>query len=141
MTADTTALSWSRLSPKVTIASSTQLKSAVVVTGLSTMATIEKATLQQMWSEATKEFEERTSRVLNIHPPKTLEDVRKQIESQQAQYDSDERGLARQAKDASMNVLYCLKLLGGVAAQGASMVGWLPDVRSILKSWQGLQPS
>ena len=83
---------------------------------------MEKATLQQMWTEAMTVFERRTSQTLNLRPPKTLDDVRRQIESQPVQYAPDNQSWSRTAKNASMNVLYCLKLLGGVAAQGASMV-------------------
>ena len=88
---------------------------------------VEKQTLQQMWTEAMAQFEQHTGTVLNVRPPKTLEDITKQIDIQQTSYayDSNEQDLKTRAKSASMNVLYCLKLLGGVAAQGASMVSSL----------------
>ena len=70
------------------------------------------------------QFQQRTGTVLNVRPPKTLEDITRQIDIQQTSYayESNEQDLKTRAKTASMNVLYCLRLLGGVAAQGASMV-------------------
>lgn len=86
------------------------------------MAEIERPSLQDMWTEAEEHFLSLTGKNLSVSPPKTLEDVRREMESQQAQYDAGDKDLVRNAKNVSMNVLYCLRLLGGVAAEGASMV-------------------
>jgi hypothetical protein len=86
------------------------------------LAAMEKQSLPDLWTAAQKRFRDKTGKVLEFSPPKTLEDVCKQIESQQADFSTKDKGLKEKAEDATMNALNCLKLLGGVAAQGASMV-------------------
>jgi hypothetical protein len=104
------------------------------------MAAIEKESLDGLWEDAKKHFLEKTHQPLDFSPPKTLDDVRKQItvdeagkpitldyvrnqmEIQQADFSSKEKGFKDKANEASLNALHCLKLLGGVVAQGASMV-------------------
>jgi hypothetical protein len=79
--------------------------------------------LPDLWKEAEARFQSRTGKPLRRSPAKTLEDVRKEIESQQMEGTKVEKEDAKtRAKEASMNALQCLKLLGGIAAQGASMV-------------------
>jgi len=87
------------------------------------MASLKKSAMDELWEAAQKRFLERTGQKLQISPPKTLDEVRKDIESLSMKGDlskDDER--KRRFKDNAMGVLNCLKLLGGVAAQGASMV-------------------
>ncbi|KAF5558688.1 Nacht tpr domain-containing protein [Fusarium phyllophilum] len=53
----------------------------------------------------------------------TIDDVRKQIESRaDPTIDIDAANTLKHKKDISLNILECLKLLGGIAAQGASVV-------------------
>lgn len=79
-------------------------------------------TLPELWKEAETRFQRITGKPLKLTPPKTLEDMRKEIESQQTEDVAKEDGKTRVAKDFSMTALQCLKLLGGVAAQGAALV-------------------
>lgn len=82
--------------------------------------------LPDLWKEAEARFQSRTGKPLRRSPAKTLEDVRKEIESQQVESAKvlpvEKEDAKTRAKAASMNALQCLKLLGGIAAQGASMV-------------------
>lgn len=87
------------------------------------MASPEKPTMDELWAKAQQRFQDRTGKELQISPPKTLDKVREDIEDLAAKKDvfvGEER--KRRFKDNAMGTLYCLKLLGGVAAQGASMV-------------------
>jgi hypothetical protein len=79
-------------------------------------------TLPELWKEAEIRFQRITGKPLKLSPPKTLEDVRKEFESQQTEGVMKEDGKTRATKDFSMTALQCLKLLGGVAAQGAALV-------------------
>jgi hypothetical protein len=85
-------------------------------------------TLPELWKEAEARFHRITGKPLKLSPPKTLEDVRKEIESQQTEDIVKEDAKTRATKDFSMVALQCLKLLGGVAAQGAALVS-LQDLR------------
>ncbi|KAI1023732.1 hypothetical protein LB504_005215 [Fusarium proliferatum] len=79
--------------------------------------------MEQLWDEAAKRFLARTGKALNRKPPMTIDDVRKQIESRTDQTtDTDASNTLKHKKDIGLNILECLKLLGGVAAQGASVV-------------------
>ena len=78
--------------------------------------------LEQIWNDAAKRFASRTSRNLKLKPPKTLDDVRIEIEKQNAEIPDNLPDTKQKVKEAGMSILYCLKLLGGVAAQGASVV-------------------
>lgn len=79
-------------------------------------------TLPDLWKEAEARFQRITGKSLKLSPPKTLEDVRKEIEAQQTEDATTQDFKSRVAKDFSMTALQCLKLLGGVAAQGAALV-------------------
>jgi hypothetical protein len=79
-------------------------------------------TLPELWKEAETRFQRITGKPLNLSPPKTLEDVRKEIESPGAGDVANPNAKTRSAKDFSMIVLQSLKILGGVAAQGAALV-------------------
>lgn len=84
---------------------------------------MDKKTLDDMWKDARERFRSLTGQNLELSPPKTLEDIRKQIESQQSDSSTaKEKDSKKRSKEISLNALSCIKLLGGVAAQGASMV-------------------
>lgn len=83
---------------------------------------MEKMSLKDIWDDAEDRFQKLTGKVLRVNPPKTLDSVRKEIEALQARMPSDDTDLKTRAKETCMNVLNCIKLLGGVAAQGAAIV-------------------
>ncbi|KAG5763416.1 hypothetical protein H9Q72_008480 [Fusarium xylarioides] len=83
----------------------------------------EDVTMQKLWDEAAERFLARTGKGLNRKPPMTIDDVRKQIESRaDPTTDIDAANTLKHKKDIGLNILECLKLLGGIAAQGASVV-------------------
>ncbi|EHK18004.1 uncharacterized protein TRIVIDRAFT_122489, partial [Trichoderma virens Gv29-8] len=79
--------------------------------------------IRGMWDEAGKRFLARTQKSLDLKPPKNIDDIREMIERR---YDpsspADSDGSHERAKRIGLNILSCLKLLGGVAAQGAELV-------------------
>lgn len=79
--------------------------------------------IQGMWEEANRRFLARTQNSLDFKPPKTIDDIREMIEHR---YDpsssADPDGNHKRAKEVGLTILSCLKLLGGVAAQGAELV-------------------
>jgi hypothetical protein len=79
--------------------------------------------IQSMWEEARGRFLARTQNSLDFKPPKSIDDIREMIERR---YDpsspADSDGSHERAKQIGLNILSCLKLLGGVAAQGAELV-------------------
>ncbi|KAF5237869.1 hypothetical protein FANTH_10583 [Fusarium anthophilum] len=79
--------------------------------------------MEQLWDEAAERFLARTGKGLDRKPPMTIDDVRKQIESRtDPTADIDAANTLKRKKDIGLNILECLKLLGGIAAQGASVV-------------------
>ena len=78
--------------------------------------------LKELWEEAEVRFKLTTGKALRLSPAKTLEDVRREFEVQQIGDAGKEAGKGRAAKDFGLVALQCLKLLGGVAAQGAAIV-------------------
>lgn len=79
--------------------------------------------LNKMWAEAQRKFEENTNQKLSRGGPnKTLEDVMRQFESKKTGDDSNEVKTKARAKEIGHRVLMCIQLLGGIAAQGASIV-------------------
>ncbi|EFX01558.1 nacht and tpr domain containing protein [Grosmannia clavigera kw1407] len=81
--------------------------------------------MAEMWQEAAVRFKERTGTTLSLKPAKTLDDCIAEIEKRQlpAPSLSTETVSTRdKAKQYGINILRCLKLLGGVAAEGAEMV-------------------
>lgn len=79
--------------------------------------------MQQLWDEAAERFLARTGKSLNRKPPMTMDDVRKQMESRDdPNTESDAASTLKHKKDVGLNILECLKLLGGITAQGASVV-------------------
>ena len=85
--------------------------------------------MDQLWEAAQKRFRDRTGQKLQVSPPKTLDDVRKEIESLSGDDGSGDSERNQRFKESCMGALYCIKLLGGVAAQGASIVWFSPKHR------------
>ncbi|OQV03546.1 hypothetical protein CLAIMM_08579 [Cladophialophora immunda] len=78
---------------------------------------------KQMWDEAEERFVKITKKPLRSSPKKSLNDVIQDLENRYNESGpaDDERNKPR-AKELVENVLNCIKLLGGIAAQGASIV-------------------
>jgi hypothetical protein len=77
-----------------------------------------------MWEQAQLRFQERTAKSLKSATGKSLEDVLKELEQK---YPEDnifqaQNGSQSNVKDIVRNVLNCINILGGIVAQGASMV-------------------
>ncbi|KAI1214432.1 uncharacterized protein F4807DRAFT_128353 [Annulohypoxylon truncatum] len=83
--------------------------------------------MEEMWRDATVRFSERTGININIKPPKTLNDCIKELEASRTPAESNGNKDTKKLEDYGINVLRCLKLLGGVAAQGAEMVFGAPS--------------
>ncbi|KAF5646220.1 Nacht and tpr domain protein [Fusarium sp. NRRL 52700] len=80
-------------------------------------------TMEKLWDNAAERFLARTGKCLDRKPPMTIDDVRKQIESRADPTPGiDAANTLKDKKDIGLNILECLKLLGGIAAQGASVV-------------------
>ncbi|PKK47698.1 hypothetical protein CI102_6702 [Trichoderma harzianum] len=80
--------------------------------------------IRGMWDEAGRRFQARTERSLDLKPPKSIDDIRDMIERRydpSSPADSDSDGGHERAKRIGLNILSCIKLLGGVAAQGAEL--------------------
>jgi hypothetical protein len=87
--------------------------------------------LKEMWKKLEERFKAKTGRDLKPKSTKTLEEIKKKLELQESQIPPDEpekKDAKRRAKDAGLDILYCLKLLGGLAAQGASIVSVLANL-------------
>src|SRR4051794_9532050 len=59
--------------------------------------------LEQIWNDAAKRFASRTSRNLKLKPPKTLDDVRIEIEKQNAEIPDNLPDTKQKVKEAGMN--------------------------------------
>lgn len=84
----------------------------------------EEYSFKAMWEQAQLRFQERTSRALKSGKGKSLEDVLRELEER---YPEDNifqapSGSKSNVKDIVRNVLNCINILGGIVAQGASMV-------------------
>ncbi len=83
-------------------------------------------TIQEMWTDVSDRFEAETGMSLRLKPAKTLRDCIDAVEKRQLPPAASESKAAvsgaEKAKSFGLDVLHCLKLLGGVAAQGADMV-------------------
>lgn len=84
-------------------------------------------TMKSMWQDASARFADRTGLSLDLKPPKTLDDCVGVIEKRQqpvmANSSFNTSSRTEKAKEFGIDIIRCLKLLGGVAAQGADMVG------------------
>ena len=79
--------------------------------------------LRAMWEEAERKFEAKTAKKLRgTGGAKTMADVIREMESRKVEDDSDGRKIKDRAKDIGQKVLSCIQLLGGIAAEGASIV-------------------
>ncbi|KAI0885020.1 uncharacterized protein GGS22DRAFT_162512 [Annulohypoxylon maeteangense] len=83
--------------------------------------------MEEMWQDATIRFNERTGININIKPPKTLNDCIKELEDTSVPVESSGKINKEKVEEYGLNVLRCLKLLGGVAAQGAEMFASAPS--------------
>lgn len=73
---------------------------------------MEQQTIESMWTQAMERFKELTGQSLGSAPG----DLRKKIEARAAEKDK------KASRDTGLKILACVKLLGGVIAQGASTV-------------------
>jgi hypothetical protein len=83
------------------------------------------STMKEMWKDVEVRFKNLTGKQLNSKPMKTLNDVIAKIEKCHHPghaSSSDKASGVSKAKDYGRNILHCLKLLGGVAAQGLEKV-------------------
>jgi hypothetical protein len=79
--------------------------------------------LNDMWAEAGTRFSNLTGQNLPLGRSTSPDDLRKAFEARiEEEKAKGNRPELTKAKDAGLNILSCIKLLGGVAAQGASMV-------------------
>ncbi|KAI1087622.1 hypothetical protein F5B19DRAFT_61828 [Rostrohypoxylon terebratum] len=83
--------------------------------------------MEEMWQDVTVRFNERTGININVKPPKTLDDCIKELEATRVPVKSDGKKDSEKMENYGLNILRCLKLLGGVAAQGAEMVFGAPS--------------
>ncbi|KAK5658011.1 hypothetical protein OQA88_2565 [Cercophora sp. LCS_1] len=77
-------------------------------------------TLDQMWREAQLRFSELTGTVLTSQAG--LGELQRLIDARLHQMEEASSGEARKRKDVGLNILSCIKMLGGIAAKGASLV-------------------
>ena len=82
----------------------------------------EEQGFKQMWVEARFRFEETTKKSLVQSRNHTLDDVLKDLDQKFNGNDTNEGAKQQRVKELASNVLTFIKLLGGIAAQGASMV-------------------
>lgn len=83
-------------------------------------------TMDQLWEDVSARFHQRTGRSLDVKPARTLKDCIQEIEVTRKPTDDPEQNgthsKTETAKEYGRNILQCLKLLGGVVAEGAGMV-------------------
>lgn len=77
--------------------------------------------LREAWDKACASFAQKTKVDLTITPKYSVDEVLDQIRAKQDD-DDEKNNKYRAAKDAIGNTLKFIMLLGGIAAQGASMV-------------------
>jgi len=75
-----------------------------------------------MWEEAQERFHKLTAKELKGSRPKRLDDVITELEAKYVANSSTELDIKKRTAKVIENVLKCIQLLGGIAAQGASMV-------------------
>ena len=75
-----------------------------------------------MWMEAQNRFEKTTKKSLVQKNNRNLDDVLKDLDKRFNSDDPQEGGTQRRVKELASNVLTFIELLGGIAAQGASIV-------------------
>lgn len=80
--------------------------------------------LQEAWDQACGSFARTTKVDLTVTPKYTVDEVLDQIQTKQDE-DDERNNKYRVAKDVIGKTLTFITVLGGIAAQGASMVGVL----------------
>lgn len=87
------------------------------------MASLEdEQSFAQIWEEAEMRFQQATDKSLKQPKKRSLDDVMKELDNRFNSNDSEERYKQQRFKQAALNVLNLVLLLGGLAAQGASAV-------------------
>ena len=77
---------------------------------------------RHMWIEAQNRFEKMTKKSLVQKNIRSLDDVLRDLDKRFKTDDAQEGGARRRVKELASNVLTFIELLGGIAAQGASIV-------------------
>lgn len=77
--------------------------------------------IQETWERVCASFAESTKITLSESPKYTPDEVIEQIRARQDE-DDERNAKYKAAKDAVGKTVKCIMLLGGIAAQGASMV-------------------
>jgi hypothetical protein len=87
--------------------------------------------LQEMWEKAERNFKAKIEKTFDAKTamkfrragaPMSLEDVIREMESRTVEDESDGAKIKNRAKEMGQRVLMCIQLLGGIAAQGASIL-------------------
>lgn len=78
--------------------------------------------LEDMWKEAQTRFRDLTGKDLLLPRSTSPDDLRKALEARVEEQKGKTSPELAKVKDAGLNILSCIKLLGGVVAQGAAMV-------------------
>ena len=86
------------------------------------VATQSEEGFQQMWEDAKARFKQTTNKTLTSTRPRSLEDVLAQLDQHFRPSESGEDAKMQRVKEMAANLLKLINLLGGLAAQGASMV-------------------
>ncbi|KAK0620979.1 hypothetical protein B0T14DRAFT_567693 [Immersiella caudata] len=76
-------------------------------------------TLAEMWRDAQLRFSDLTGADLVSHAG--LGDIQRLVEARLGEMEEKSSGHVRKRKDVGLNILSCIKMLGGIAAKGASM--------------------
>ncbi|KAL9082575.1 MAG: hypothetical protein Q9165_008855 [Trypethelium subeluteriae] len=77
---------------------------------------------EEMWEQAAKRFEQKTSKSLKSSRNRSLEEAIGFLRERFDTEDTDSDGRQQRIKKLATNVLKLIQLVGGIAAQGASMV-------------------
>lgn len=86
----------------------------------------EKMSFVDMWEAASGRFQEQTGRKLERNPGISLDDCFRRIEAARPSNSTEKAPFTSEKRHKltryTLNTLRCLKLLGGVVAEGAEMV-------------------
>lgn len=88
---------------------------------MSSKSVDEEYDLKKAWDDVCTSFAKATDKDLREHPRYAPEEVLEQIRAKQDK-DEEKNAKYKAAKDALSKTLDCINNLGGIAAQGASMV-------------------
>ncbi|KAE8450789.1 hypothetical protein EG329_005702 [Mollisiaceae sp. DMI_Dod_QoI] len=78
--------------------------------------------LRKLWDDAQGEFRKNTKKELRADPHKRLEDVLQELERKYQPKDLEEASTKKKIGETINKILKCVQMLGGLAAQGASIV-------------------